>query len=232
MLDALQSLIAPDVPPLALIGGLAVNLRLSVGAEAHRATRDIDVVSGDDTPGVIDVLGAADQEQQTIRVGEFDVDVISTLPIGSAELDGLDDGNRLFFLGHRWAFDTATTVRLGTRGDGAKTVEVPVATPAGLVAAKSHAVGYPRAIRRATKHGGDLYDVFRLLEVFDADGSIGAQIAEAPHGLGQLIANVLTKEILSNPARAMHQMSIASLSNLSVDQVTETIEPFVTAIAS
>ena len=157
------------------------------------------------------MLGAADQRTQTVRVGEFDVDVIATLPIGSAELDGLDDGNRLFFVGHRWAFDTATPVRLGTRGDDSTTVEVPVATPAGLVAAKSHAVGYPRAIRRATKHGGDLYDVFRLLEVFDADGSVGREIAGAPHGLGALIANVLTVEILKNPARAMHQMSIASL---------------------
>ena len=110
-------------------------------------------------------------------------------------------------------------------------VEVPVATPAGLVAAKSHAVGHPRAIRRATKHGGDLYDVFRLLEVFDADGSIADEIASAPHGLGELVAKVLQDEILSNPARAAHQMSINSLDHLSTDQVSETVEPFVKAIA-
>ncbi len=138
---------------------------------------------------------------QTVHVGEFDVDVIATLPVGSSELDGLDDGNRLFFLGHRWAFDTAKPLQLGTRRR-TDLVEVPVATPAGLVAAKSHAVGYPRAIRRATKHGGDLYDVFRLLEVFDADGSIADEIADAPHGLGPLIAAVLRQEILTNPARA------------------------------
>ena len=233
MLGALQELIAPDVPPLALVGGLAVNLRLSVGADAHRATRDIDVVSGDDTPGVIDVLGTAGEPQrtQTVKVGEFEVDVISTLPIGSAELDGLDDGNRLFFLGHRFAFDTATNVRLGTR-DRTETVELPVATPAGLVAAKCHAVGHPRAIRRATKHGGDLYDVFRLLEVFDADGSIGRAIADTPNDLGPLIATVLTDEILKNPARAAHQMSIASLTNPSRDQVVEVVEPFVAAIGT
>ena len=91
------------------------------------------------------------------------------------ELDGLDDGTRLFVAGHRWAFDTATPMRLGTRGEKRTTVELPVATPAGLVAAKSHAVGYPRAVRRATKHGGDLFDVFRLIEVFDTDGSLGAR---------------------------------------------------------
>ncbi len=57
MLDALHELTATNVPPLALVGGLAVNLRLAVGDEAHRTTRDIDVVAGDDIPGVIDVLG-------------------------------------------------------------------------------------------------------------------------------------------------------------------------------
>jgi hypothetical protein len=231
MLDALRELVGPDVPPIALVGGLAVNLRLATGGDAHRATRDIDVVSGDDTPSVIDVLGAehAMDRAQTVHVGEFDVDVIATVPVGSDELDGLDDGNRLFFLGHRWAFDTATALQLGTR-DRSELVEVPVATPAGLVAAKSHAVGHPRAVRRATKHSGDLYDVFRLLEVFDADGSIADQIAAAPHGLGALIAQVLNREILSNPARAAHQMSINSLDLLSTDQVVETVEPFVAAI--
>jgi hypothetical protein len=111
-------------------------------------------------------------------------------------------------------------------------VDLAVATPAGLVAAKSHAVGHPRAARRATKHGGDLYDVFRLIEVFDADGSLGREVAGAPRSLGAMIAAVLQNEILANPARAMHQMSIASLSGLTVDQVTDAVEPFVAAISS
>jgi len=92
MLDALARLTAPNVPRLALVGGLAVNLRLAVGGDAHRATRDIDIVAGEDLPGVIDVLGAeheADREQ-TVVIEGFDVDVISTLPIGAEELDGLD----------------------------------------------------------------------------------------------------------------------------------------------
>jgi hypothetical protein len=231
MLDALRALVAPDVPPLALVGGLAVNLRLAGGADAHRATRDIDVVSGDDTPGVIDVLGVDATHTQTVHVGEFDVDVIATLPVGSDELDGLDDANRLFFLGHRFAFDTATRLQLGTR-DRQQIVDIPVATPAGLVAAKSHAVGHPRAIRRATKHAGDLYDVFRMLEVFDADGPISDAIAHAPHDLGPLVAQVLQREILVNPAKAAHQMSIASQDLLDADRVTDAIEPFVETLTA
>jgi hypothetical protein len=231
MLDTLRALVGPDVPPIALVGGLAVNLRLATGGDAHRATRDIDVVSGDDVPSVIDVLGADHplDRAQTVHVGDFDVDVIATLPVGREELDGLDDGNRLFFLGHRLAFDTATTLQLGTR-DRTDLVDVPVASPAGLVAAKSHAVGYPRSVRRATKHAGDLYDVFRLLEVFDADGTVGDAIANAPYALGALVAAVLTKEILQNPAKAAHQMSIASTELLDADRVTDAVEPFVAAI--
>jgi Nucleotidyl transferase AbiEii toxin, Type IV TA system len=234
MLDTLARLTAPNVPRLALVGGLAVNLRLAVGGDAHRATRDIDIVAGEDLPSVIDVLGAeheADREQ-TVVIEGFEVDVISTLPIGPEELDGLDESRRLFVLGHRWAFDTATPMQLGSRGPDPTAVEIPVATPAGLVAAKCHAVGFAREVRRATKHGGDLYDVFRLIEVFDADGSLGAELAEAPHGLGQMVSAVLTHEILSNPGRAMHQMSIASLDVLTVEQVTDALEPFVAAISS
>jgi hypothetical protein len=233
MLDTLARLTAPNVPRLALVGGLAVNLRLTVGGDAHRATRDIDIVAGEDLPSVIDVLGAdheADREQ-TVVIEGFDVDVISTLPIGADELDGLDESRRLFVLGHRWAFETATPMQLGSRGPDSKAVEIPVATPAGLVAAKCHAVGFARAVRRATKHGGDLYDVFRLIEVFDADGSLGTELAAAPNGLGPMISAVLTQEILTNPARAMHQMSIASLDLLAVDQVTDAVGPFVAALA-
>ena len=72
--------------------------------------------------------------------------------------------------------------------------------------------------------------MFRLIEVFDADGSLGDEVAAAPNSLGPMIATILAAEILANPGRAMHQMSIASLSSLTVDQVRETVEPFVAAI--
>jgi hypothetical protein len=71
-------------------------------------------------------------------------------------------------------------VRITTIDPDALIVEVPVATPAGLIAAKCHAAGYPRAARRATKHGGDLYDIFRLIEVFDTRGGLRTELAEAP----------------------------------------------------
>jgi hypothetical protein len=44
--------VTPRLPALALIGGLAVIVRLG---QAHRATNDIDTVS-DDEPGLLDAL--------------------------------------------------------------------------------------------------------------------------------------------------------------------------------
>lgn len=104
---------------------------------------------------------------------------------------------------------------------------MPVATPAGLVAAKSHAAGYPRQRRRATKHGGDLYDLFRLVEVFDAAGHIRAALAEAPGGVGLIVAEVVRTEILLNPGRAMREMSPAAPTALDVDRIVDVMEPFV-----
>ena len=131
MLVALRELTATNVPPLALVGGLAVNLRLAVGDEAHRTTRDIDVVAGDDIPGVIDVLGEQRDptRTQTVMVGDFEVDVISTLPVTPDYLDGLDDATRLFVAGHRFAFDTATTMRSGLAAPKQTTSSSPSPRP-------------------------------------------------------------------------------------------------------
>ncbi len=73
--------------------------------------------------------------------------------------------------------------------------------------------------------------MFRLVEVFDAHGSLGRELAAAPHALGSMVAAVLTREILKNPGRATHQMSIASLNVLTREQVTDAVEPFVAALA-
>ena len=148
------------------------------------------------------------------------------------DLDGLDDGDRLCLVGHRWALDTAGAVRLTTVGGPAPIVDVPVAAPAGLVAAKCHAAGYPRATRRATKHGGDLYDLFRLVEVFDARGALRAELAMAPGGLGQLVAHVVQTEVLVNPPRGMRQMSEAASTALDIDRIVDVVEPFVAELGS
>jgi hypothetical protein len=222
LLGALEALTAPDLPDVAVVGGIAVNIRLATSSAAHRATTDIDVVAHAELPTALEVLSA------DARMAGVEFDVIETQPITDDELDGFDDGNKLFLAGHRWALDTATPVRLVS---GAAELTVPVATAAGLVAAKSHALGYGRPQRRATKRGGDLYDVFRLLEVFDARGDVAAALAGAPCELGRIIAAVVRVEVLTSPTRVVRAMTDAG-GTVDVDRLLDVFEPFVEALPS
>ncbi|MGH8985377.1 MAG: hypothetical protein ACRDY6_16075, partial [Acidimicrobiia bacterium] len=183
LVGVLHVLTAPDLPAVALIGGMAVNIRLSTAAGAHRATRDLDLVANEATPTAVEVLsrGGGKARDQTVVVDGIEVDIIETHPVSDRDLEGLEDGQRLFVAGHRWALETASVVRVAPAGD-ASGVAVPVAGAAGLVTSKSHAAGHPRAARRETKHGGDLYDIFRLVEVFDAQGVLRSELAAAPGG--------------------------------------------------
>lgn len=218
------------MPDIAVIGGMAVNIRLSTAAAAHRATQDLDVVADNAVPSVIEILARnhSTRREHTVVVDGVEIDVIVTQAVTEEDLDGLDDGQRLFLAGHRWALDSARRVRLDSAGDGAS-VTLPVATPAGLVAAKSHAAGYPRTSRRASKHGGDLYDVFRLVEVFDGAGQLRDEIAAAPGGIARLVAEVVASEILASPVRAMRQMAAATAGGPppDPDRITDVLEPFV-----
>ncbi|MHB1447442.1 MAG: hypothetical protein ACYCTI_09595 [Acidimicrobiales bacterium] len=210
-----------------------VNVRLSTAAEAHGVTQDIDLVTGDDTPTAVEVLSRANQlaREHTVVVKGIEVDIIETQAVTEEDLHGLDDDAMLFVAGHRWALETAGGLRVTTLGRALMPVELAVATPAGLVATKSHAAGYPRPARRATKHGGDLYDLFRLIEVFDTRGELRADLAGAPGGLGALVAQVVRREILDNPARAWRQMAPAASTALDVGRIVDVLEPFLATFA-
>jgi hypothetical protein len=163
-------------------------------------------------------------------VNGVELDIIETQPIDGADLDGLNDDAKLFVAGHRWALDTARPVRITAIGANPLAATLPVATPAGLVATKSHAAGYPGAARRATKHGGDLYDIFRLVEMFDTHGDLRADLAEAPYGLRRLVGEVAMAEYVHNPARAMRQMTPAATTALDAERILDVMEPFVAAL--
>lgn len=229
-LGALRRLTDADLPDVAVIGGTGVNIRLSTSAEAHRATPDIDVVVDEGDPTAVEILARGNDQRRDhlVVVGGVEVEVIPTYPVTAEQLAGIDDeGPRLFVAGHRWALETATAVRLTLAGVDAPVVTVPVASAAGLVAAKSHAAGYPGPVRRANKHGGDLYDIYRLVEVFDAGGELRAALAGAPGGVGAAVARVVRREVLASPARAMRQMSASTTTRLDVDHLVDAFEPFV-----
>lgn len=228
LLDALDALTSPDLPAVAVVGGIAVNIRLSTASNAHRATRDIDVVADAELPTAVELLAQhhPHPRKQTVVIAGVEVDVIETQPLTDDDLDGFDDGMKLFLAGHRWALDSSTPVRLVAKG---RSVNVPVATAAGLVAAKSHAAGYGRPERRATKHGGDLFDLFRLVEVFDAAGAIGDALVAAPCGLAALVAGVVQREVLDEPARAMRAIGVRGV---TAERLGDVFEPLFHRLAA
>lgn len=234
LLDAIREVIAtPGMPGVALVGGFAVTLHVAAAGAEHRATSDIDLVttSTQPVPEAIELLAAAHESpSRPLRVGGVVIDLISTDPFAAATPAALATADRLFSISHRWAFDEAIPTRLTTRDS--TSVIVPVATPAGVLAAKCHAVGYPNAMRRATKHAADLLDLFRLVDLYDRDSGLARSIVAGPGDLAELVAAVVTTEILANPAMAAHAMALASLTPISTDDVVDAVEPFVTELRS
>lgn len=125
--------------PHALIGGLAVMCRL---AAVHRATQDVDTVVETTAPTAVEVItssiGMPDPtDPGRVFVDGVKVDVIDTESFRPEDLDGLDPGDRLFVVSHRFALETASETLI-VAGDVMASVRV--ATPAALVAMKSGAL--------------------------------------------------------------------------------------------
>lgn len=118
LLEAARAVLAtPGLPPVVLIGGLAVTMRVSAAGAAHRATVDIDLVTLDAEPEAVQVLSDAHATpKQSLTIGEVKVDVIATSPVTDLDLEGLDDQNRLFVAAHRWAFESGHPARMTTSG--------------------------------------------------------------------------------------------------------------------
>lgn len=171
----------------ALIGGLAVMARL---AQRHRATADIDAVYEDGSVDVTEILvehGATLQPDGVILPQGVKLDLIAVGDLDPADLPA-DPHDRAFILGHRWALDSASDVAI-TVLDATQQVRlevsIPVATTAALVANKLNAA-FTRRAGRAPKRASDVFDVIRLLETHDADGSISSAFADAPEDLAAL----------------------------------------------
>lgn len=174
----------PRLPAFALIGGLAVIVRLG---QAHRATNDIDTVS-DDQSGLLDALAADGFE----RFGD------SVMLDDDLKVDVIDvsegDADYLPYLTHRLAFDTRTPVQLVVQPHRGSPISayVDVARPAALVAVKlgiSEGIGRQRDPRKV---GSDAFDVARLMQRLGpdaladelrsvADADFVARIAELAH---------------------------------------------------
>ncbi len=227
LVDAIRTVLAtPGLPPVALIGGLAVAVRVGATGTMHRATTDVDFVTGEPTADELALVAAVPGATPTVlTVGGVSVDLIVTHAIDEDDLDGLDDDQRLFVVGHRWAYEESSRLRLATAGTAF--VDVRVATPAGLVATKSHAVGFPNSRRRATKLPSDLLDLYRLVDAYDTDRELAAELRAGSGALARIIADVADRAILDNPARAVRQMAMTSPTPIETDRVRDVMQTFV-----
>lgn len=227
LLEAARTVLAtPDLPPVVLIGGLAVTMRISAAGAAHRATVDIDLVTVDAEPEAVEVLADAHATpKQPLMIREVKVDVIATSPVTDHDLEGLDDQNRLFVAAHRWAFESGHPSRMTTAGS--QPLDALVASTASLVATKCHAIGFPTSRRRATKHASDLLDLFRLVQLHNRSGNLSRDLRDGPAGLARIIADVADREVTANPVSATRQTSGAAREELDVDEVRVVIDDFV-----
>lgn len=213
----------PGFAPAALVGGLAVTMRL---ATVHRATNDVDTVTDGEGPRqlALEYLGDIDAlEADRIDIDGVKVDVMSTSPLPTDAVD-LPDGDldRLFVLGHRWALETAVplTVRVVTAAGASLSdpATLNVATTPALVACKFHAIA-DRRDARSQKRESDALDLVRLVgDLVRAPGS-AAQFASAPFDLTALVSSQVERWFVDDALRTTR------LINLSAGAGDPTVNP-------
>jgi hypothetical protein len=195
----------PGFAPAALVGGLAVTIRL---ATVHRATNDVDTVSDGDAPRelALEYLGDSDVAASgRLRIDGVDVDVMPTAALPDDPAD-LPDGelDRLFVLAHRWALLSAEemNVTVVTAG-GPLVVEsrpLVIASTAALVACKFHALADRRGAR-AAKRESDALDLVRLVGDLVRAPDAGIAFSPAPFDLGPLVLSQVDRWFVRDSLR-------------------------------
>ena len=199
------------LPSWALVGGVAVAVNL---AGFHRATADLDSVSidGDAAIAVLTQHGAsrsglgvefAGQGTATVKFDIIDVSI------------GADDDPS--YLAHRFGLDTMrirTIVVTDRSGQVLTTIEIPVATPAALVAMKLQAVELRRQ-SRPEKRSGDLCDIVRLVSAFTPKSIAADFKAHAPQLLVESTRSKCHKYFDSDAARTLNMLRIDRWSEMT-----------------
>jgi len=197
----------PGFGPAALVGGLAVTMRL---ATVHRATNDVDAVSDGEAP--LQYVGEDDAHgSKRMEIDGVKVDVMSTspLPMTAEELpDG--DLDRLFVLAHRWALESAepVAVRVVTTTESEPHTLV-VATAPALVACKFHAIADRRDARRE-KRESDALDLVRLIGDLVRSPAGAEQFADAPFDLVDLVSLQTQRWLIEDATRTARLITLSS----------------------
>jgi len=222
-----------------VVGGFAVAVRLAEATQRGlasyraRATTDVDVVSPAATTSGADHLvavesGGAPEATRTVVAG-VRFEAIDVEPVGEGDADDLDDKSVLFVVGHAYALDSGDAVTLES---GDATADLHVAGVGALVATKLHAALDRRGERRPEKLAGDIRDVHHLIDAFDADGRVSAELALQTR-LGTAVANTVESLFVfqaTRSARAVQVWGDSTWDPLTPDELVTVGELFVTRL--
>ena len=210
-----------DLPRAALVGGLAVMVRLY---EAHRATTDFDeVTEGRET--TIDLLLARGAVRTTngVLLPDFGVQLdlldagmsltdLGALMPAAGELIATDDERRAVQLALvcRYALETAIPTKILVL-EGEEIVAqatIPVALAGSLVAMKAHAA--VQDDRNKDKAAGDIYDTFRLIRSW-GPSVIAEDLSRAPVAMLATTAAQLHELYVEGAERSARRLRSASM---------------------
>jgi hypothetical protein len=234
-----------DLPRAALVGGLAVMVRLY---ESHRVTTDFDEVT-DARDTMIDLLLArgAVRTANGVSLPEFGVqldliDAAMTLKELAAiaeaaaahPLTDLERSALQLALVCRYALETATATQiLVVEGEQVVAeVALPVALAGSLVAMKVHAAVQPT--RRPDKAAGDIYDAYRLVRAWGPT-VIADDLSHAPIVMLREVVQQVTDLYVDGAERSARRLRAASMPGVqAVDaedleglgELVGAIEPF------
>jgi len=211
LVRAAAALAAEDIPPFAVIGGVAVTVRLG---KVLRATADLDAVTDlRYTPTALEILrnredAAIDAaDPHTITIGGAEVQFQDVEPVSEADVSHLGDQDLLYVAAHTHALTAATPVRL-LAADERIEATVPVATTGALLATKLHAYLDRRRVAGPDKRPGDLWDIYNLLLYVSDEAA--ADLAAGSPSLARVVTTTVHEQLVVGAARAR---SVLRLSN-------------------
>jgi hypothetical protein len=221
-----------ELPAHALVGGLAVMVRLS---ESHRVTTDFDEVTADRDAAVgLLVAGGAQVKGSGVFLPESGLQL--DLLDAAISLDELADERPVDDLEHeavqlarsnRYALDSAVitdVVVLEAGGGGiAARVRIRVALAGALVAMKVNSA--LSSTRSREKAASDVYDAYRLMRAWGSDVIVG-DLGPAPAGLRETAAAQIRTIFGDEADRTAHELrraSVPGVEAIDADRLAEVI---------
>jgi len=183
----------PDEPAWVVVGGFAVNVRIS---QVHRLTNDLDTISANQDEFMEILLAHADADRLdhaklrlTGERADVDIDVMDDTSHHALPPEASD---RAFALARRFAMNTREQLTIVVIEDGSSITQsvTPVATVAALVALKSVSMPRRSASNHPEKIASDIHDLVRLVEGHDLNElarALGAADAELARWIGQTL---------------------------------------------